>query len=319
MVGGEALSSSRLTGGVSSDIWKIELPGRTLCVKRALGRLKVAADWEAPLTRNAYEWAWLQFAFEHAPDNVPRPIARDADAGLFAMSFLPPATYPIWKTQLMEGIVQPSVAGDVGVVLGRLHAASAARPDLAAKFDSVEIFHALRLEPYLVATATKNINVADALLALAQRTRNASLALVHGDVSPKNILLGPKGPVFLDAECAWYGDPAFDLAFCLNHLLLKCLVQPDALDALIESFKTLTERYLHQVCWEPVAELEGRAASLLPALLLARIDGKSPVEYITREEHKALVRMTAYDFLQKPASRLMDIAEGWRIALTRSR
>ncbi len=38
-----------LAGGVSSDIWKVETPGRIFCVKRARARLKVAADWKAPV------------------------------------------------------------------------------------------------------------------------------------------------------------------------------------------------------------------------------------------------------------------------------
>ena len=47
-----------LTGGVSSDIWRVEVAdGRSLCVKRALAKLKVAADWEARVSHNAYEWA----------------------------------------------------------------------------------------------------------------------------------------------------------------------------------------------------------------------------------------------------------------------
>ena len=69
-------------------------------------------------------------------------------------------------------------------------------------------------------------------------------ALVHGDVSPKNILVGPRGPVFLDAECAWYGDPAFDLAFCLNHLLLKCLWTPRRGAGFLACFDALAAAYL---------------------------------------------------------------------------
>ena len=89
------------------------------------------------------------------------------------------------------------------------------------------IFHDIRLEPYLVATAGGHPDRADGAAAAGARSRpRPGAALVHGDVSPKNILVGPAGPVFLDAECAWYGDPAFDLAFCLNHLLLKCLWTP---------------------------------------------------------------------------------------------
>ncbi len=107
-------------------------------------------------------------------------------------------------------------------------------------------------------------------------------ALVHGDVSPKNILNGPRGPVLLDPECAFYGDPAFDLAFCLNHLLLKCLWTPAARHGFMACFTSLKDSYLSLVDWEPMTDIEARTARLLPGLFLARVDGKSPVEYITR-------------------------------------
>jgi aminoglycoside phosphotransferase (APT) family kinase protein len=109
--------------------------------------------------------------------------------------------------------------------------------------------------------------------------------LVHGDFSPKNLLFGPRDRD-LDAECAWYGDPAFDLAFVLNHLLLKGAWQPQWRGRYIGAFTTLTAAYLAHVAWEPQAECEARAAALLPALMLARIDGKSPVEYLTEDSRK---------------------------------
>ncbi|MTV37734.1 phosphotransferase family protein [Duganella radicis] len=303
-----------LTGGVSSDIWRVDLPQRTLCVKRALAQLKVAADWQAPVNRNAYEWAWIQFAAQHCPDNVPQPLAHDRGAGLFAMSFLEPLQHPVWKQQLMAGEVNPDTARAVGELLGRLHAASADDGALAEAFDTGENFRALRLEPYLLATALRNPEVAPRLYHLALRTAGIRAALVHGDVSPKNILVGPAGPVLLDAECAWYGDPAFDLAFCLSHLLLKCLARPEQLDALIASFKALTEAYFELADWEPRSGLEARAAELLPALLLARVDGKSPVEYLTQEFQRLRVRTVASALLQRPLAHLAQVAQAWHTA-----
>jgi hypothetical protein len=142
-------------------------------------------------------------------------------------------------------------------------------------------------------------------------TSGTRRALVHGDVSPKNILLGSDGPVFLDAECAWYGDPAFDLAFCLNHLLLKCLWVPGAREAFLACFRALAEAYLGGVDWEPRPELELRAARLLPGLLLARVDGKSPVEYLTAEPDKERVRGFAGALLCHPVARLDAIRAAW--------
>ena len=313
---GEVAEWSPLAGGVSSEIWRVDLPGRSLCVKRALPRLKVGVDWEAPVSRNAYEWAWLCFAAEHQPQAVPQPLHRGPAAGLFVMSFLSPETHSVWKQQLLEGRVEPGVATQVSHVLASLHAASAHRSDLARTFDTLPNFHALRLAPYLLATAVRHPDLAERLRALALRTGNTRLALVHGDVSPKNILVGRHGPVLLDAECAWYGDPAFDVAFCLNHLLLKCLAQPARADRLLEAFAAFVAAYFDTARFEARDTLEARASALLPALLLARVDGQSPVEYLVgRPPQQALVRRVARPLITDPPVRLAAIADSWRLAL----
>ncbi len=203
-------------------------------------------------------------------------------------------------------------------MLARLHEASAHRDDLAQTFDTLPNFHALRLDPYLLATAGRHPDIANRLQALVLRTGGTRLALVHGDVSPKNILVGPKGPVLLDAECAWYGDPAFDVAFCLNHLLLKCLVQPGCAGNLLEAFATFVATYFDTARFESRNTLEARAASLLPALLLARVDGKSPVEYLVGHPlQQGLVRQVARPLIANAPARLATVAESWRIAILR--
>ncbi|MER5217774.1 aminoglycoside phosphotransferase family protein [Streptomyces sp. NPDC002838] len=312
---GETARWTPLAGGVSSDLWRVDLPGRSLCVKRALARLKVAADWRAPVSRNAYEWAWMRFASRHRPDSVPELLAHDPEAGLFAMAFLPPERYRMWKAQLLDGEVRVATAAAVGGLLGNLHAASAGDAALAAEFATDDNFHALRIEPYLLATAAAHPGLSDVLQGLADRTATTHLALVHGDVSPKNILVGPPGPVLLDAECAWYGDPAFDLAFCVNHLLLKSLVVPGRRADLLRSARVLAEEYVRCVDWEPRPALEARAASLLPALLLARVDGKSPVEYLTDDRHRLFVRTAASALLRAPAPAMADVLDAWATAL----
>jgi 5-methylthioribose kinase len=304
-----------LTGGVSSDIWRVDLASGPLCVKRALAKLKVAADWQAPTSRNAYEWAWLRFASEHVPEAVPRPLAHDPDAGLFAMAFLDPADHPVWKAQLMNGVADPAVAAAVGQTLATLHAKSAHDPSLAQAFDTLDNFHALRLEPYLLATGRRHPELAAHLSALSERTGALKIALVHGDVSPKNILVGPRGPVLLDAECAWYGDPAFDIAFCLNHLLLKCLVRPGQVDACLRCFDAFAFTYLDLCTWESRDELESRAANLLPGLFLARVDGKSPVEYLHDEGARQLVRDCAFPLILHPPTTLDEVKQAWRSLL----
>lgn len=308
---GEPVRWTALSGGVSSDIWRVDLPGRSLCIKRALAKLRVAAEWHAPVARNRAEWAWFETVAGICPDAVPKLVAHDPALGLFAMEYLPPENYPLWKDRLLAGDADTAFAASVGHVLGRIHAATAGGARIAARFATDESFHALRIEPYLLAAAERHPDLRARLFAIAERTAGTHRALVHGDVSPKNILMGPKGPIVLDAETAWYGDPAFDLAFCLNHLALKALVRPDAAADLEASFSALREAYLVQADWEPRADLEARAADLLPALMLARVDGKSPVEYLDPAGH-GIVRAFASARLREPALPLDAFYAEWR-------
>jgi aminoglycoside phosphotransferase (APT) family kinase protein len=305
----ETPAAEVLTGGVSSDIWRVRLRSGDVCVKRALARLRVAQVWEAPVERNRYEWRWMEAASAAVAGAAPRVLAHD-EAGFFAMEFL--GSLPLWKSELRDGRVDAAFAGRVGTALAAIHAATAGREDIARAFATDANFHAIRLEPYLLATARAHPDHAAVLHALAERTAATRLALVHGDVSPKNILVGEAGPVFLDAECAWYGDPAFDLAFCLNHLLLKCLWRPQHAGAYLASYDALCAAYVAGIRWEPAAALEGRAASLLPGLLLARVDGKSPVEYLDRDEQKARVRAVAGALLRNPPSNLLQVRQAWQ-------
>jgi Phosphotransferase enzyme family len=227
------------------------------------------------------------------------------------MEYLDPEAYPVWKNLLRDGHADPASAGLVGERLARIHAVTAGDATIARAFATDDSFHALRIEPYLIAPIQRHPDLAGPLGRLAQVTAGTRLALVHSDVSPKNILIGPRGPVFLDAECAWYGDPAFDLAFCLNHLLLKCLWNGAAMAGFLACFDRLTNSYLGGVGWEPPGVLEARAARLLPGLLLARIDGKSPVEYVTLEADKNRVRRVAQRLLHDPVERLAAVREAW--------
>jgi aminoglycoside phosphotransferase (APT) family kinase protein len=217
----------------------------------------------------------------------------------------------VWTAELRDGRADPAFAAEVGRRLAAIHAATAADPDLAAQFPTDAIFYDIRLEPYLVATAAAHPDCAAALHALVETTRTTKRALVHGDVSPKNILVGPQGPVLLDAECAWWGDPAFDLAFCLNHLLLKGLWRPESASDFLACFDALAGTYLAGVDWEPAAAFESRAARLLPGLFLARVDGKSPAEYLTDPAQKDQVRRVARALLLDPPARLAEIRTAW--------
>ncbi len=312
LVVGEPAVFEALAGGVSSDIWKVTGSQRSFCVKRALPKLKVAADWEAPVERNRFEVAWFRVVHSILPAAVPEILHHDASEMLCAMAFLDPAEHRLWKSELRDGRADPAAAAEVGRRIGIIHAQTANNMAVAEQFPPNGIFHAIRLEPYLEATAQAHPDLRAQLFALSRRTGETRLAMIHGDVSPKNILLGPDGPVFLDAECACIGDPAFDLAFCLNHLLLKCLWNPACRADYFACFSALAAAYLAEVSWEPMEKLEARAASLLPGLFLARVDGKSPVEYIRSEAQRAHVRRCARTLLEAPPTRLSAVLTAWQ-------
>ena len=352
IVSADSLVSIRpLAGGVSSDIYRVDLLGMSptgrpegeyrsaqqegspvsptgrpegeyrsaqhegasasLCIKRALPTLKVAALWQAPVERNRYEVEWMRVAADIVPGAVPAILGEDPEGGCFAMSWFAPETHPVWKAELAAGAISSPFAAKVGDVLGRIHAATADRDDVAARFATDDIFFAIRLEPYLVATALAHPDLAPELHRLVETTRRTRRVLVHGDFSPKNILCGAGGPVILDAECAWYGDPAFDLAFVLNHLLLKGLWRPAWRRRYIEAFAALVDAYAAHVGWEPWAALDARTAALLPGLLLGRADGKSPAEYLTAAD-RGEIRAFAGELLRHPLPQLRALALRWR-------
>lgn len=285
-----------LTGGVSCDVWKVETPSGPIVVKRPLPQLRVAAEWLAPVERGTSEVRWLKRARGVDPHIVPEVLA-ELPGHTFAMRFLPGC--PVWKDELMADRVDAGFAAQVGQGIAAVHAATAFNDADRADFPNDDMFRALRVDPFLLHVARQDSELAPALTALADDLSSRKIALVHGDVSPKNILVSADGPVFLDAECAVYGDPAFDLAFCTTHLLLKAVWSGDV--RLNEAAAVLVSAYRAGIDWEDADDLLLRAGKLTAALLLARVEGKSPAPYLTDPEHKRVVRDQARTLILAPS------------------
>lgn len=300
----DAVTSVRpLTGGVASDIAAVTFIGRTVCAKFALAKLKVAEDWFAPVHRGRAEYAWLQAAAAVEPHSVPALLGWSERENGFAMEFVSGADIYLWKDALLQAAPIRGEAAAVATVLGRLHAASTTSDFDRSPFNNSVDFDQLRLDPYLRFTAGRHPDLAQPMLEMAERLLHDSTALVHGDVSPKNILFRNEQPIILDAECATMGDPAFDVAFCLNHLLLKSYHMPAQQTALRTEAAAFWAAYAQHVTWEPAVALEARVAALLPMLMLARVDGKSPVEYLDAAA-RTEVRAAAHALIADPATDL---------------
>ena len=295
LAGEGAVALQPLTGGVSCDVWKVDSPAGPIVVKRPLPQLRVAAEWLAPVERGTSEIRWLRRARGVDPHIAPEVLA-ELPGHAFAMRFLPGC--PVWKDELMAGRIDADFAGQVGKGIAAVHAATAYNDGDQMNFPNDDMFRALRVDPFLLYVAQHDAELAPTLTALAADLSARKIALVHGDVSPKNILVSADGPVFLDAECAVYGDPAFDLAFCATHLLLKAVWSGDA--QLNAAAAALVAAYRAGIGWEDADDLLLRAGKLTAALLLARVEGKSPAPYLTDPEHKTIVRDQARALIRAP-------------------
>lgn len=296
-------SVTPLTGGVASDIAAVDLGDYTVCVKFALEKLRVAEDWYAPVDRNGAEYGWLQFAARTVPGSAPGLFGRDAGLNGFAMEFLAGPGIYLWKKALLQGRPVREEATLVADALGRIHAASSSDTFDRESFQNQEDFYQLRLEPYLAFTASKHPDLQPAIAHLIDDQQQHLNVLVHGDVSPKNIMFHLGLPVFLDAECATMGDASFDLAFCLNHLALKSVHLPAQRKALLSTMADFWSAYAHHITWEQAGALEQRLCALLPCMMLARVDGKSPVEYLS-EKNRDRVRQFSRPLVAQPTHRL---------------
>jgi 5-methylthioribose kinase len=313
---GEAES---LGGGVSNRVVRFAWEGGCLVVKQPLANLAVDDDWPADLVRVHNEAdalrAWRDLLGTGDPSGadrrsgdgdgrrvrVPDVVHEDRTDHVVAVTCAP--AEETWKARLLDGTVEEWVAEAVGDALGAVHRAAADELSLAATFDGDRLFEQLRLDPYHRTTAERHPDVADAVLAEAERVADVERTLVHGDYSPKNVLVGgdssggdgersgsARDDVWIiDFEVAHWGDPAFDVAFLLNHLLIKSVYNGERHGAYTDVARAFFQAYTERSGWD----VEADTTAELAVLMLARVDGKSPVEYVQEGPVADALRATA--------------------------
>jgi aminoglycoside phosphotransferase (APT) family kinase protein len=298
-----------LTGGVSSEIYLVEDGDRRFVVKRALPKLKVKDDWFADVGRNAIEHDYMACVNRMIPDAVPQLYFSSPDEGYFAMEFLD-ADFSNWKSLLLAGDFRPGHAKIAARILGHIHERTAFDNALMKQFDTSASFHQLRVEPYLLTTGARNPALQAIFNAEAERIEATHEALVHGDFSPKNILIKGDRMVLLDCEVAWYGDPVFDVAFLLNHLFLKSLYHAPLHCEVENMVSSFWQTYASARSGANILTVQRRLVPLLLMLLLARVDGKSPVEYLNVQK-RAFIRSFVHRHLPSPMDRLDELSGAW--------
>ena len=219
----------------------------------------------------------------------------------------------MWKDDIFKFKIDNNFTKNVAINLAQIHSSTYGNSNMKSQFNTIKIFEELRIDPYIRSTSAIHDDVRNELLIIAKNLYKSEISLVHGDISPKNILNNSSNPIFLDAECAWFGDPAFDVAFCLSHIILKSFYLKKIKDKLILNFNIFSKSYIENITFTHSYEYEKRIVLILSSLLLARIDGKSPIEYITSDEDKNKIRFFSKSILKRPLNSFNEFIEKWQI------
>ena len=299
-----------LGGGVSNHVYQVTWDDDCLVVKRPLPNLAVEDDWPADVDRVHNEADAIR-AYDtvlrdtNVAAQVPSVVSETHEPDHVVAIECAPADAEMWKTDLLAGRVDAGVAATVGEVLGAVHDATAADDEVRERFASKRPFDQLRVDPYHRTTAERHPDVADAIHEEIDRLLDTSRTLVHGDYSPKNVLVGPDTvPWILDFEVAHWGDPAFDTAFMLNHLFIKSIYNHEQHAAYADAADRFWTAYDRAVDWN----IERETVAELAVLMLARVDGKSPVEYVECEAVADALRRVAKRTLRGDADGLGGFA-----------
>jgi aminoglycoside phosphotransferase (APT) family kinase protein len=309
LAAGVTATTRVLRGGVSNrTVWVGLSTGGAWVLKQALPKLRVEEDWfcdPARVGREALALRWLQQLAPAA--SVPQLIFEDPEQRLLAMSAVP-EPQANWKERLLAGDVQSGQVEQFGRWLAQVHTYSRARQaELRAPFADRIYFETLRLDPYYRVAASRNPRARQFYEELTAETWATRLCLVHGDYSPKNVLIHQGKLVVLDFEVMHFGDPAFDLGFGLTHLLSKANHLPACRGRFAEAALGFWKAYRETPMLRD-AGLERRAVQHALGCLLARVDGRSPLEYLSPDERETQRRVVLH-LIERPPTAMAELVD----------
>jgi len=278
-----------LDGGVSNKTVLVRLPGGCeWVIKQALPRLRVASEWLSDPARVHREAAGMRALAQLAPaGSITQFAFEDFNEHILAMSAVA-QPHENLKSLFLQGEVERKWIEQFATLLAAIHRRSYERREvLAGEFEDRQFFQSLRVEPYYVYSAGVELRAAPFYESLIASMSNRRFALVHGDYSPKNVLVREGKLILLDHEVIHWGDPAFDVGFSMAHLLSKAHHVRAARREFLEAANLYQERYLQEignVPWrEDIDEISVRHTL---ACLLARVVGRSLLEYLTDEQRE---------------------------------
>lgn len=293
-----------LGGGVSNIVLLVESETVRMVIKQALAKLRVEQEWLADRERIFREAAALRQLAPHLPEGaLPAVIFEDRDNFTFAMSAAS-ARSVCWKELLLEGEIQARTAKRVGELLALIGSVSWRDAAWENGFGDQTVFDQLRIDPYYRAAARKHPDLYPRAARLIEQSAGRRVCLTHGDWSPKNFLVDDERVMAIDFEVIHFGDPSFDAAFLLNHLLLKSFHRPQWASLYAEAAAAFWRAYLGGVPREPW--IEPATLEHLGWLMLARVDGKSPAEYL-RGAVQDRVRRFARELIIAPPNSVREV------------
>lgn len=303
-----------LEGGVSNRTVWLRFDNRPdWVIKQALAKLRVQVDWFSAPERIEREAAGLNWLGRIIAGNVPELVFFDRRHNILAMSAVP-LPHTNWKTQLLRGETSLPLAREFGGLLAKIHNAVLAHPAIASDFAERRFFEELRLEPYYGYTATEVPGARSFLEKLINDTRKREFALVHGDYSPKNVLISRDNLVILDFEVIHFGDPAFDIGFSLTHFLSKA----HFLRAHRYSFIEMAAAYWRAYALDLEAEIfkciQPAAVAHTLACLLARVAGRSPLEYFD-DAHRRRQRAIVLTLMKREIDAIPELIDAFQACL----
>ena len=285
-----------LSGGVSNRTVLVERPnGERWVLKQALGKLRVQVDWYCSPERVHREAVGLRWLKRLAPTGtITCFLFEDRDCHLLAMEAVP-EPHENWKAMLIAGRLDLELVKQFAAILRSIHRnALDHREQLEQAFGDRSFFESLRLEPYYIYTSQQIPEAGAFLTRLVDETRAHRDTLVHGDYSPKNMLVHEGRLVLLDHEVVHIGDPAFDVGFALAHLLSKA----HHLAGRRSEFERAALVFWQAYAGDP--DLEARAVRHTLGCLLARVAGRSPLEYLDETERSRQARTVLALFARPP-------------------
>ncbi len=328
----DSATATELAWGVSNIVIRVDAldAGVSFVLKQSREKLRTQIDWFSQLERIWREVDMLHALRRLLPDGaVPVVLFEDRDNYLFVMEAIE-ADHRVWKADLLAGNVGDDVAGNLAGCLAAIHRGSTGNATLAEQLGDRTVFDELRLDPFYRYVAEHDEHCRPALEAIIESSLTRSDCLVLADFSPKNILITSRGPVLVDFETGHFGDPAFDVGFFLSHLLLKAVYHADAglAEPLLDLARTFERRYFQLLLrrqapdWstdgsETISDYERRCVRHLGACMLARVAGKSRVDYLREDWQPEFVTRYCHGLLTDSGLTLQETFEWLRTALAK--